>query len=295
MPPTSQPHFNQTENHLRIITNHLIIKSSVRKSVSDICDDNIKIVANFFPSVGYGNVIYFIIYVNLTPFNERNTCVWARRAEDWFSIFICSGLVVWTVFQSERKVRLIESPRFRFYWVKLLWGKNLTRWAIKAFIDGDAECFKFASPSWLPDPLSSPGFRYQMRRQLSHCWKCWCWQGLAQKGVGRCKEPFSRFPLNRHRKKVTLIFLPSTTHQLVSIFLHFHDALFVWELQLAAWEMNLNYKKWHSEFMAFYFKPQLVLTVVLYHYGCNSFLRVATERKLSFFSADKFRCDGFVI
>lgn len=70
------PWFNQTEKHLRIITNHLIIKSSVRKYVSHICDDNIKIPAKFSFSSRlslvavlwwmYGCVIYIIIYVNFT-------------------------------------------------------------------------------------------------------------------------------------------------------------------------------------------------------------------------------------
>lgn len=54
-------------------------------------------------------------------------------------------------------------------------------------------------------------------------------------------------------KKVTLILFPSLLLVSLTLFLlsQFHDALIVF----AAWEMNLNYKKWHSKFMAFYLEP----------------------------------------
>jgi hypothetical protein len=91
--------FNQSGNHLWIITNHLIIKSSVWKNVSDICDDNIKIATNFSrycchtPPPPYPCVIYFIYLRKLDAFNEsqqQHVCV-----KDWFStrswFFICSA------------------------------------------------------------------------------------------------------------------------------------------------------------------------------------------------------------
>lgn len=129
-PKTGPPallHFNQSGNHLWIITNHLIIKSSVWKNVSDICDDNIKIATKFFSRSRFcagGCVIYFIIYVNLTLLmNATHVCVWEIDFLFFylFSLFEQLGIA----FQSGR-MRGEREAR---------WEKSATHWISIHFIE----------------------------------------------------------------------------------------------------------------------------------------------------------------
>lgn len=92
----------------------------------------------------------------------------------------------------------LNFSHFRFYWVCNFYDSiTWHRWVIKACIGG-AESFKFRVPCH-----TEKGFRYQSRRQLSHCWKCWCWHGLEF----HRSSAFS--PFSFAHKNVTLIFLPS--------------------------------------------------------------------------------------
>lgn len=195
--PPARSIFNQSGNHLWIITNHLIIKSSVWKNVSDICDDNIKIATKFFRSrfcAVYGCVIYFIIYVNLTLLmNATHVCMCEWKIDFLFfylfSLFEQLGIAFpISVDGSERK-----SWKSATHWISIHFiecnfydsVKKIMEKVIKVLLE---KSFKFVNKKlFLTSGKVScflpflGGHSNQKLKTVESLLKIWCWQGLSKK------------------------------------------------------------------------------------------------------------------